>query len=165
MKTKNDLRNQMEQYCNYMSQFAADLEKAREADFDCIAEGGASHVMKAYYIRADEDQENMVRDGDDKVVDMKDIRYCSNCNLIIVFPRNIEGNVSAMPGIIAYYCCGFKAKGKCSMIYCISCSKEKISATSAFTEHSEEDKYLALSQDIYSASFLSFITDSSQIPP
>lgn len=51
------------------------------------------------------------------------------------------------------------------MIYCMTCSKAKLSATSAQMDHSEEDKFLALTPDIFSASFLSFLTDASQIPP
>jgi hypothetical protein len=97
------------------------------------------------------------------------MKFCDECFMPIVWPRksNVEGEDWAMPkpGILAYYCRGFKCEGKCSMMYCIGCSREKIAATSAFTDHDEEDKYLALGQDIYSACFLSFITDSSQIPP
>lgn len=38
----------MQEYCELLGQFAEDADKAKQADFDCIAENGPSHVMGAY---------------------------------------------------------------------------------------------------------------------
>lgn len=157
----------MVRYCELLNQFGEDPKKAREAEFDCIAEGGANHVMGALEIIEGEEDKNQMKDAEGKVVDITEQKYtyCSECNLQIVYPRWV-GDDKTLPkdGIYAYYCCGFKRTGGCNMVYCISCSKAKILATSSIVDHDEEDKYLALTPDIYSACFLSFITDSSQIP-
>jgi hypothetical protein len=54
-QTKADNKNAIKQYCVFLNQFAADPEKARDADFECSGEGGAQHVMGAYYIEEGEE--------------------------------------------------------------------------------------------------------------